>query len=237
MKTYRTRAELKNEVQNLLRGNWKKAISLYLIPLILLLISNGSSNSNSRANIQYNFSGFDITHFSRFVASFGIISFILSMVFLLINLSAAFRGLDWLEDPDLNFQPFKSNFTYFRGPDWWQLIFLYVITSIFTFLWTLLLIIPGIVKGIAYSQTYFVYKDVNDRGMNSNYTLTDYITKSQQLMMGNKWRYFVLQLSFIGWWILGFITIGIGFIWIYPYYKLTMANFYRDLVAQNSSYL
>lgn len=237
MKTYRTRTELKNEVKNLLRGNWKKAISLYLIPLILLLLSNGSSNSNSRANIQYNYSSFDITNFSRFVASFGIISFVLSMVFLLINLSATFRGLDWLEDPDLNFEPFRSNFTYFRGPDWWRLILLYVITSIFTFLWTLLLIIPGIVKGIAYSQTYFVYKDANDRSMNNNYSLTDYITKSQQLMMGNKWRYFILQLSFIGWWIVGFITIGIGFIWIYPYYKLTMANFYRDLVAQNSSYL
>ena len=44
----------------------------------------------------------------------------------------------------------------------------------------------------------------------------------------------MMQLSFLGWWILGSITLGIGFIWIYPYYKLTMANFYRDLVDKNA---
>ena len=235
MKTYRTRFELKTEAKNLLRGNWKKAILLYLIPMILMAFSNGSSNSQSRSNIQYDVSSFDVMHLTRFAASFGLISFILSIVFLLINLSATFRGLDWTQDPDLDFEPIKSNFTYFRSPDWWRLIVIYLIVNIFTFLWTLCLIIPGIVKSISYSQTYFVYKDSQDRGLADNYSLTDYITKSQQLMMGNKWRYFVLQLSFIGWWFLGAITFGIGFIWIYPYYKLTMANFYRDLVEKNSN--
>ena len=90
---------------------------------------------------------------------------------------------------------------------------------------------------MAYSQTYFIYKDLNDRGLANNYKLTDYITKSRQLMVGNKWRYFVLQLSFIGWWLLGFLTLGVGFIWIYPYYKLTMANFYKDLKENNGAIL
>lgn len=230
MKTFKTRAELKYEVKNLLRGNWGKAILLYLIPMIILY----GSGSYGGSRTQYNESGIDISHVVTMAFSTGIISFILSLIFLLITLSATFRGFDWLEDPELDFSPIKSNFTYFRSPDWWKLIVMYVIVNIFTFLWTLLLIIPGIVKGIAYSQTYFVYKDLNDRGQADNYSLTDYITRSQQLMMGHKWRYFVLQLSFIGWWILGAITFGIGFLWIYPYYKLTMANFYRDLVANTS---
>jgi Predicted integral membrane protein len=231
MNTYRTRAQLKGEVKNLLSGRWKSAIALYIIPLILAVVTNGYGNSNSGVHFEYDISNFDIARISRYAASSGIISFILSAIFLIITLSASFRGLDWLEDPDLTFDPWKSNFTYFRSPDWWQLIFIYVIIGIFTFLWALLLVIPGIIKSIAYSQTYFVYKDYNDRGLADNYSLTDYITRSRKLMVGNKWRYFVLQLSFIGWWILGCITIGIGFIWIYPYYKLTMANFYRDLVA------
>ncbi|KRN98956.1 DUF975 family protein [Companilactobacillus kimchiensis] len=235
MNTYRTRAELKAEVKSLLTGNWGKAIGLYIIPLILLFISNGYSNAKSHVSIRYDVSNFDIGHIARYASSSGIISYLLSLVFLLIVLSATFRGLDWLEDPELSFDPIKSNFTYFRGPDWWHLIFIYILLSIFTFLWTLLLVIPGIVKGIAYSQSYFVYKDTNDRGQADNYSLTDYITKSRQLMVGNKWRYFGLQLSFIGWWILGFITLGIGFIWIYPYYKLTMANFYRDLVSKSNN--
>jgi len=231
MHTFRTRAQLKNEAKSLLKGQWSKAILLYIIPLLLLAVSNGYGNSNPRFNVEYNISNFDFFQVTRHAMSFGIINFVLSAIFLVITLSATFRGLDWIEDPQLDFKPIKSNFTYFRSPDWWKLIVLYVLVSIFTFLWSLLLLIPGIVKGLAYSQTYFVYKDLNDRGQAENFTLTDYITKSRQLMVGNKWRYFVLQLSFIGWWILGFITVGIGFIWIYPYYKLTMANFYRDLVA------
>lgn len=237
MKSYRTRAELKNEVKNLLRGNWKKAILLYLIPLITFILTTGYNNGNSRSTLKYTASSFDVWTFTKVMSSFGIVSFLLSLIFLLINLSANFRAFDWLDDPKLDFEPIKSNFTYFRSPDWWQLIFIYVIINIFTFLWTLLLVIPGIVKGIGYSQTYLVYKDLNDRGLTDGYSLTTYITKSQQLMMGNKWRYFVLQLSFLGWWILGFITLGIGFIWIFPYYKLTMVNFYRDLVEKNSAYL
>lgn len=233
MRTYRTRAELKNEVKNLLRGNWKQAILLFLIPLIVFWFTGGYgyNNSDVKFNYSYNLDYWDIGRAVKTITSTGIFGFIISLIFLLIALSASFRGLDWLDDPDLQFNPIKSNFTYFRSPDWWQLIFIYVIISIFTFLWYLLLVIPGIVKSIAYSQTYFVYKDANDRGEANNYSLTDYITKSRQLMVGNKWRYFILQLSFIGWWILGFITFGIGLIWIYPYYKLTMANFYRDLVA------
>lgn len=237
MKSYRTRAELKYEVKNLLRGNWKKAILLYLIPLITFILTTGYNNGNSRSTLKYTASSFDVWTFTKVLSSFGIVSFLLSLIFLLINLSANFRAFDWLDDPKLDFEPIKSNFTYFRSPDWWQLIFIYVIINIFTFLWTLLLVIPGIVKGIGYSQTYLVYKDLNDRGLTDGYSLTTYITKSQQLMMGNKWRYFVLQLSFLGWWILGFITLGIGFIWIFPYYKLTMVNFYRDLVEKNSAYL
>ncbi|KRK81633.1 putative integral membrane protein [Companilactobacillus bobalius DSM 19674] len=162
-------------------------------------------------------------------------SYIISLVVLLISLSSAFRGLDWIEDPQLDFQPIKSNFTYFRSPDWWKLILIYILVGIFSFLWTLLLIVPGIIKMMAYSQTYFIYKDLNDRGEADGLTLTDYITRSRRLMVGNKGRYFVMQLSFLGWWILGSITLGIGFIWIYPYYKLTMANFYRDLVDKNAA--
>lgn len=107
MKTYRTRAELKYEVKNLLKGNWKKAILLYLIPLIIFVLTNGYNNSNSRATFRYNTSSFDIGTFSKIVTTFGIIGFITSLIFLLINLSANFRAFDWLGDHDLDFDPIK----------------------------------------------------------------------------------------------------------------------------------
>jgi len=232
MHKYKTRAELKGEVKNLLRGKWTTAILLYLIPTILMG-SNAASNAHSNYTASTN--ALDMNQIVRTGSSAGLLAFILSLIFLIVTLSASFRGLDWIEDPDLKFSPIKSNFTYFRSPDWWKLIFIYIINGFFLTLWTLLFIIPGLIKILSYSQTFFIYKDLNDQGVADNYSLTDYITRSRQLMVGNKWRYFVLQLSFIGWWILGFMTAGIGFLWIYPYYKLTMANFYKDLVANNNN--
>lgn len=232
MQRYKTRYELKTEVKSLLQGNWTRAIQLYLIPVIVMIININVSRSNSTDAMKdaiYNNGG----AFSSLLST-SLTSYIISLVVLLISLSSAFRGLDWIEDPQLDFQPIKSNFTYFRSPDWWKLILIYILVGIFTFLWTLLLVIPGIIKMMAYSQTYFIYKDLNDRGEADGLTLTDYITRSRRLMVGNKGRYFMLQLSFLGWWILGSITLGIGFIWIYPYYKLTMANFYQDLVDKNA---
>ncbi|GEO57682.1 DUF975 family protein [Companilactobacillus bobalius] len=233
MQRYKTRYELKTEVKSLLQGNWSRAVQLYLIPVIVMIININVSRSNSTDAMKdavYNNGG----AFSSLLST-SLTSYIISLVVLLISLSSAFRGLDWIEDPQLDFQPIKSNFTYFRSPDWWKLILIYILVGIFSFLWTLLLIVPGIIKMMAYSQTYFIYKDLNDRGEADGLTLTDYITRSRRLMVGNKGRYFVMQLSFLGWWILGSITLGIGFIWIYPYYKLTMANFYRDLVDKNAA--
>lgn len=235
MNNYKTRAQLKGEVKDLVRGRWSTAVLLYLIPTILMLANAGSGGSRSSSDYTSATTSFNFTAIVTTAFSSGIIVFLLSLIFLIVSLSATFRGLDWIEDPELEFSPIKSNFTYFRSPDWWKLIFIYIINNIFVFLWYLLLIVPGIVKSIAYSQTFFVYKDLNDSGLADNYSLTDYITRSRQLMNGNKWRYFVLQLSFIGWFILGGITLGIGFFWIFPYYKLTMANFYHDLVANENN--
>lgn len=105
----------------------------------------------------------------------------------------------------------------------------YIVMMVYTFLWFLLLIIPGIIKVFAYSQTYFVLKDNPDIGINGA------ITRSRKLMHGYKWKYFVLQVSFIGWIILGLITIGIGFIWIAPYMSASNAAFYNELVNKQES--
>ena len=52
---------------------------------------------------------------------------------------------------------------------------------------------------------------------------------SMRMMKGNKWKYFVIQISFIGWAILSLFTLGIGYLWLIPYVSLTQANFDRDL--------
>ena len=97
-----------------------------------------------------------------------------------------------------------------------------IVVSIFVFLWSLLLIIPGIIKSFSYSQTFFVLKD------HPEYSITEAITESKKIMQGYKWKYFLLNLSFIGWGILSLFTLGIGLLWLIPYITTSLASFYNQ---------
>lgn len=99
-----------------------------------------------------------------------------------------------------------------------------IVVSVFVFLWTLLLIIPGIIKSFSYSQTFFVLKD------HPEYSMTEAITESRKIMQGYKWKYFLLNLSFIGWGILSLFTLGIGLLWLVPYMTTSLAAFYNQRI-------
>ncbi|WP_125588463.1 DUF975 family protein [Companilactobacillus jidongensis] len=252
MKNYQSRYELKRAVKDLLHRDRKKASLLFMLPMFVIIFTQFTGDYTSRL---ISTSIMDQFYLLKNLSMTLLTSLIIGVVFLLIIQSANFKGLDWLRDPEEDFEPLPSNFTYFRNPDWWRLILTYLLMNIFTFLWSLLLVIPGIIKTFSYSQTYFVYKDLNDKGLGENRSLTDYITISRKLMDGNKWRFFVLQLSFIGWWLLAGIVAAIGapfgaisslistlllalyMLWFYPYYTMTLANFYNDLADKNPELL
>ena len=94
---------------------------------------------------------------------------------------------------------------------------------VFITLWSLLFIIPGIIKCFSYSMAFFILKDNPEIGT------MEAITRSRKMMSGHKGKLFGLCLSFIGWAFLCTLTLGIGFLWLYPYMTLSMANFYEDL--------
>ncbi len=99
----------------------------------------------------------------------------------------------------------------------------YLLVVLFTLLWALLLIIPGIIAAISYSQVFYI---LNDDGIIS---AGDAIKKSKKMMYGYKWKYFCLGFRFIGWALLSILTLGIGFLWLFPYIQVTMAKFYDDV--------
>lgn len=99
----------------------------------------------------------------------------------------------------------------------------YLLIIVFIFLWSLLLIIPGIVAAIAYSQTFFLLAD------NPDLSGREAIAKSTILMQGKKWKYFCLILRFTGWFLLSLITFGIGFLFLTPYMQVSFAKFYDDI--------
>ena len=98
-----------------------------------------------------------------------------------------------------------------------------LLVFIFTFLWSLLLIIPGIIKSYAYSASMYLVRERNLEG-------TDAITESRKLMNGNKWRLFCLDLSFIGWYILGMICFGVGVLWVETYHTAARTHFFEDIL-------
>lgn len=101
----------------------------------------------------------------------------------------------------------------------------YLLMTIFIILWMLLLIVPGIIKGLAYSMTYFILVD------NKDMKALEAITKSKEMMKGHKFELFCLQLRFVGWGMLAILTLGIGFLWLFPYMQVSYAKFYDDLKA------
>jgi uncharacterized membrane protein len=98
-----------------------------------------------------------------------------------------------------------------------------LLVGVFTFLWSLLFIIPGIIKYYAYAMTpYIIAEDPEIDAMAA-------IAKSQEMMRGHKMELFMLQFSFIGWYLLAGLTFGVGFIFLLPYVKTAEANFYVEL--------
>ena len=98
-----------------------------------------------------------------------------------------------------------------------------LLVTLFTFLWSLLFIIPGIVKSYSYAMTYFIKND------KPGITGQQAITESRKMMKGYKWKLFMLDLSFIGWYIVGALCLGVGTLWVTPYHQTAKAHFYEEL--------
>ncbi|MGY5351664.1 DUF975 family protein [Wenyingzhuangia sp. IMCC45533] len=100
----------------------------------------------------------------------------------------------------------------------------YLLRALYVFLWSLLLIIPGIIKSLSYSMVFFIMVDEPELSPQ------EALAKSQEMMNGHKMKYFRLTLRFMGWSLLcAFFTFGIGFLWLIPYFHVTNAKFYEDL--------
>ncbi|MDA3882900.1 MAG: DUF975 family protein [Bacteroidales bacterium] len=100
---------------------------------------------------------------------------------------------------------------------------LYLLMMVFILLWTLLLIIPGIIAGFSYSMAYFILSE------NPDMKPMDAIDASKKMMYGYKMKLFFLYLRFLGWALLCILTFGIGFLWLAPYMQVSLALFYEDI--------
>ena len=100
---------------------------------------------------------------------------------------------------------------------------------VFIALWSLLFVIPGIVKSYSYAMTFFIQHDHPDM------TETDAITASREMMRGHKGELFILDLSFIGWYLLAALTFGLLLFYVVPYHQAVRTIFYENLVGTATS--
>jgi len=107
--------------------------------------------------------------------------------------------------------------------DFWSAFKVTFLVGLFTFLWSLLFIVPGIIKSISYSMSMYILAE------NKGKAALECIGESKAMTEGHKMELFVLSLSFIGWILLGSITLGIAYIWVLPYMQTTFVNAYHSL--------
>mgnify|MGYP000225847976 CR=1 FL=1 len=200
MESYKS-SDFKNQALAVLSGKWKPSVVVSLVALLIICVIAGFARVNS---------------FIYLILYFGVA--IPVMIGLLYSFYDLLRNRKTPEVSDLfvPFQQFKRMFV------------CYILVYVYTFLWTLLLIVPGIIKGLSYSMTFYILKD------RPELTPSQAIDESIRMMEGHKADLFILILSFIGWAILATITV-IGLIWFIPYVYTANAAFYEKLKADKGT--
>ena len=196
--TFKTNSELKNHALKQLKGNWWAAILVCMIVAIIpMLISYFFADD---------FWGPLLNLLVAGSLSIGSANYFLALV---RGQQPSFKVIKY------GFSNFFNNFS------------LYFFILIYTFLWMLLLIVPGIIKTLSYSMSYYIKCE------NPHLSANEAINASMKLMAGHKLKLFLLCLSFIGWILLSIITLGFGFIVLTPYINATLASFYLDIKEKN----
>lgn len=191
---------LRSDARERLKGNWGTAVLTVLVYMVLSIAMEGLG-----------FVAGDLLSLIGsivFIIAYGPLQYGLNSVFLKINRKQK------TEMSDL-FTGFSS--------DIGNKINAGVSIYLFTFLWSLLLIIPGIVASYSYSMTYFIMLD------NPKMRSSDAIKKSKEMMKGHKMELFCLDLTFIGWILLSVLTLGIGMLWVSAYMTTARARFYEAI--------
>lgn len=147
---------------------------------------------------------------------------LITIVLIPLNIGVAQNVLAWSRGEDVNkwkvlFGGFNSAKIFFKQ------VGVVVLNTILCALWAILLVVPGIIKGLAYSMYPYVLRDEPDL------SVWQTLKKSEAIMKGYKGKLFLMYLSFVGWFILGAFTFGILYIWLTPYIMTSTVKFYDDV--------
>ncbi|MBB5354810.1 putative membrane protein [Anoxybacillus mongoliensis] len=211
-----TLSSLRRQAREALKGKWGSAVLLMLVyafvtivfPMVVEVVLSG---------------GWDVwVEQENVPTSASIVSLLISFALIPFSVVLYWVFLDAYRHEPVRIAPMFT--VYQNGKLSLKLIGTSILFGIFIFLWSLLLIVPGIIKSLSYSQTFFLLKD------HPEYGSLQAISESKKRMKGYKGKLFLLYLSFIGWGLLSIITFGIGFLWLVPYVYTSLAAFYDQFI-------
>ncbi len=215
---YKTSGDFRAEARALLRGNWPKAL---IVCLVVWFIA-ASGDLLQTQTVEEIYKNGQVIHkvVEKKSSLLSIINFLFAgpayfgLVAFYMNLKR--KGQAEVGDILKGMDRFGRNFL------------TELLMTIFIALWTLLLIIPGIIAYYSYSMTWFILND------NPELTSSQAIARSKELMRGKKMALFQLQVSFIGWAILAYVgaivTLGLSMVPLQAYYNAAKLSFYEDLI-------
>lgn len=218
--------DFRQEALSVLTGRWGLAIGATLLYSILNggLTSAFSPSPDTESIIENG--GLTLDAFVPYT-SILLVIFLISIVFSAIG-SSVHLGYNILllkyYEPE---QKPSLGDLFCRFHIFWKAFGLRIMMSILTTLWSFLFIIPGIIASYSYAMAPYLMAENPDMG------IMEAISRSKELMRGNKWRLFCLHLSFIGWVFLCIFTCGLGTLFLSPYQMLADAAFYRELTGKN----
>ena len=217
IKRYKNSQELRIAAKESLDGKWLVAIAVCVVAW--LLVEAFTSNNGANASFRYVMEngrfvrvGHDRSAFSSMMS---LVSFIIGGP---IYYGVASYFLKLAKRVPAEFSELFSGFSLFKTN-----FVLNFFILLFTILWALLLIVPGIIAAIKYSMAYYIVAENPEIGA------LEAIRRSKDMMDGHKMRFFEMWLGFLGWFILGIITFGLGMIFAIPYFRAAKANFYLEL--------
>lgn len=255
-------ADFRESARDALRGKWPIAVLTGFVASLMgagIATSGGGSSSSSNNNSTSNlFQEFQATEFGLQFRTILIAAIAILIIWVIITiiiggaakLGYAIFNIKLIDNKEVAFSDLFSQFH--RLGDGFCMNFL---VGLYTLLWSLLFVIPGLIKQYSYAMTPYILAE------NPGMTATEAITESRRVMDGNKWRLFCLRFSFIGWkllctvpplialavlsdsvvssgniamllWIIPYsIPSFIGLLFLCPYQEAAYAAFYRDVAA------
>lgn len=232
----KTNQFFKNEALDALSGNWGKAVLLTIIYIFLVGMITGPATYQTvemQSYIQEN------AHNVRQAASLiqdpmyqslsrrmngtsGLMTLVNILLIMPLSVGYANAMRKLLVNRDVELVPTAFHIAF---ENYWHKVWTMLWMSILIGLWSLLLLIPGIIKAFSYAMTPYIIEEYPELSS------TEAIHRSRMMMRGHKFDLFWLELSFIGWGFLCLLTAGIGFFWLIPYMETSIAAFYEEVKA------